>query len=96
MVTHEIWFGSGLMFSSLSQIKDEVITNEGPVVLKGSSKQKSSETLQKNEAGIKEQSAWNGEEMIGKDGHPCSVLELSRMGSTTEVNIQADTAWLDS
>lgn len=48
MVTHEIWFGSGLMFSSLSQIKDEVITNEGPVVLKGSSKQKSSETLQKN------------------------------------------------
>lgn len=48
MMTHEIWFGYKLMFSSLTQIKDEVITNEGPVVLKGSFKQKSSETLQKN------------------------------------------------
>ncbi len=33
---------------------------------------------------------------LGKIRHPCSELELSRMGSTAEVYIQADIPWLDS
>lgn len=39
---------------------------------------------------------WRGDDWERWVRHPCSVLELSRMGGTTEVNIQADTAWLDS
>lgn len=73
----------------------------GTVVLKGSSKQKSSETLQRDAEkhtlewmnrrhGMERR--WSGK--MGKAFMLCAQT-VHRMGSNADVHIQADTAWLD-